>query len=460
MSQRNFMRGLGGCLAFLLLLNAAATTFGQDGATANLGGVLVDAEGVLRMQFFRDPTGDLNRQRVEAAKAALNPKVAAESPIRKISLNRLEAAIEAQLNNDRQPTEEMRYLAGLTRVQYVFFYPETNDIVIAGPAEGWAADISGRVRGINSGKPVVELQDLVVALRMFPPGSDGGPTIGCSIDATPEGLANMQAFLKQMGGTITPDTDIQSIARGLRTSLGLQTVRVLGVPPDTHFAQVLVEADYRMKLIGIGLEAPPVKMNTFISRASPSGSNGLQRWYFMPNYNCVRVGDDDQSMELDGLGVKLVSADEVVSADGSRGKAATVNKASRAYCEAFTQKYPAIAARSPVFAQLRNLIDLSIAAAFIQQRDYYGKAGWTPETLLDEELVPVETFTTPVMVESAINPTWKGGRLMLPIGGGVNIQAALALDAANLLDDEQQNLPKLREGITLDNLADGQWWWD
>jgi hypothetical protein len=459
MSQRSVLQIVGGWLACLAIAAAPASVSAQMGNT-NLGGVIVDAEGVLRMQVFRDPTGALTRQRVDAAKASLNPKVAAQSPLRKISLNRLEAAIESQLNNDRQPTDEMKYLAGLTRVQYVFYYPETKDIVIAGPAEGWAADISGRVRGLSTGRPIVELQDLVVALRMFPAGAQGGPTIGCSIDATPEGLAAMQAYLRQLGGTITPETDIQSIALGLRTALGLQQVRVLGVPPDTHFAQVMVEADYRMKLIGIGLEPPPVKMTTFIAKATPAGSNGMQRWYFVPNYNCVRVSDDDQSMELDGLGVKLVSADEVVGSDGSRGKAATVNKASRAYTNDFTNKYQDIALRSPVFAQLRNLIDLSIAAAFIQERGYYTQSGWTAETLLDEELVPVETYTTPVMVESAINPTWKGGQLMLPIGGGVNIQARQALKPENLLEDAAGALPKVRETVSVEGLAEGQWWWD
>ncbi len=30
-----------------------------------------------------------------------------------------------------KPTEDMANMAGMTRIQYVFFYPETNDIVLA-----------------------------------------------------------------------------------------------------------------------------------------------------------------------------------------------------------------------------------------------------------------------------------------------------------------------------------------
>ena len=47
----------------------------------------------------------------------------------------------------------MQYLAGLQHLKYVFFYPDTRDIVIAGPAEGFFTDPSGRVRGMTSGTP-------------------------------------------------------------------------------------------------------------------------------------------------------------------------------------------------------------------------------------------------------------------------------------------------------------------
>ena len=41
-------------------------------------------------------------------------------------------------------------------------------------------------------------------------------------------------------------------------------------------------------------------------------------------------------------------------------------KASRLYCESFTKEYGEISAASPVYAQLRCMIDLSIAAAFLR----------------------------------------------------------------------------------------------
>jgi len=418
---------------------------------------VVDAQGVLHRQLYSDPGGRLSRQRLAAARASLAPELAKYSKLRKISLNRLEDAVR---DKNGVITGEMRYLAGLLRVRYVFYYPETRDIVLAGPAEGWVTSVSGRVVGMTSGRPVVQLQDLIVALRAFPPQGSPTPLIGCSIDPTQEGLAAMQRFLRSTGSFATP-AHTQPIRTGLQTSLGMQTVSIEGVPPSTHFAQVLVEADYRMKLIGIGLERPPVRLVSFIERANPSqvARNALFRWFFTPDYRCVRQSEDGLAMELVGDGVKLVGEDELVSAGGNRQAASRSNKASQAFVRSFTKKYSELAERSPVYAELRNLIDLVVAAAYIQQEDYYGRAAWTMELFGSEQAVPVETYNPPKQVATAVNAVWKGNRLMTPIGGGVQVDALMALAPENLLPDEHDNVSRLRSEAKI-QLAEGQWWWD
>lgn len=431
---------------------------GQGGGQQGGAGVIVSPEGVLRVRQI-DPR--LTRKRLDAAKAALNQKVARPSKLRKISLNRLEAVIAERLANGEKVTEDMKFMAGMTRIQHVFFYPETGDIVIAGPAEGYMVDPSGRPIGFVSGSSVMELQDLIVALRAFPPSGERANVISVSIDPTKEGLQRMQQFLTGIGGRALP-RDTARITNGLQKSLGLQTVTIGGISPKTHFAQILVEADYRMKLIGIGLEKPPVKIVSYASRANPRdvARNALQRWYFTPNYECVRVSDDEMAMELVGDGVKLIGADELVRADGGRVATQRVDRAGKAFVQSFTAQYPQLAQRSPVYGQLRNLIDMTIAAAFIQQQDYYGQAGWDMKVLADESVLPVNTYITPNQVETAVNAIWKGTTLMTPIGGGVNIQPMMALATDRLLTDEDGNLKKARQQVQVPELAKGQWWWD
>ena len=455
-------------LAAAFVAESAFAQANNNGGTNNTtiignvpAGVLVSPDGVLRVKQFADKTGQLARTRAAEARAKLGADLAKPSALRKISLNRLEAAIAERLANGQEPTEEMKNLAGLTRLQYVFYYPESKEIVIAGPAEGFMALQMGRVIGVESGRAVLELQDLVAALRAFPPAGKQTHLISVSIDPTAEGLKAMQQWLNEISGKVRPG-DASAIVAGLKEKLGLQNVTVEGISPRTHFAQVLVEADYRMKLIGIGIEPPPVKMATYVSRANPTevSRNALQRWYFTPNYDCVRVTEDALGMELVGQGVKLIGANELVAADGGRVAAAAGSQASELYCKAFTELYPQIAARNPVYAQLRNLIDMSVAAAFIQKQNYYGQSGWKADVVLDEQQYPSETYEAPKTVETACTAIWKGSRLMTPVGGGVHIEPTDALQTSHLLKDDQGLVKAAHAEIKLGGLDKNQWWWD
>ncbi|MFP6648440.1 MAG: hypothetical protein VB817_03205, partial [Pirellulaceae bacterium] len=117
---------------------------GQGGGGGGGAGVIISPEGVLQVRMI-DPR--LTLKRVAAARQQLEPEVARPSKLRKISLTRLEAAVAQQLEAGQQLTNDMIYLAGMTRIQNVFLYPETGDIVIAGPAEGFFIDPSGRPIG-------------------------------------------------------------------------------------------------------------------------------------------------------------------------------------------------------------------------------------------------------------------------------------------------------------------------
>jgi hypothetical protein len=245
-----------------------------------------------------------------------------------------------------------------------------------------------------------------------------------------------------------------------KQALGLQEVTIRGLSPKTHFAQVLVEADYRMKLIGIGLEQPPVRIASYPSLAIGQSANSMQRWFFVPNYECVKVTEDELAMELVGDGVELVGEDEVVQADGSRVAGGGQNKASKQFCHQFTTNYPQLAQRSPVYAQLRNLIDMSVMAAFIQKQDYYGKCAWKMDHFADEKKFAVENCETPKTVESACTVFKKGNKTSFPIGGGVDINAPKALEPQYRVADEGGKLQALRGKVSTDKLAENQWWWD
>jgi hypothetical protein len=480
MATRLFRRGLCARLlaAGLLLLSAAGRAQDDDDDVVIIGqppattvqlptfGISIDAEGTLDAKLFREFDRKLIVERLAAAQAAKAGEVWARAKLRKVSLVRLETAIEKEIAAGRQPDDVMQNLAGLTRVRYVFCFPardgQPGDVVLAGPAEPWIRDPAGRVVGLASGRPVLRLEDLAVALRAFPPDLRERPVLGCSIDPPPEGLSRLIEFQQKVPRKVREEQRAAvtaAIAKGSAEALGDATIRVFGISPRTHFAHVLVEADYRMKRIGIGVETPPVKMTTFLSALQSPQQGTLQRWWFTPDYKCVRLAGDQLAAQLVGQGVQLSAEDKLIGADGELAAAGVrPSKASELFTLSFTRKYPQIAAASPVYAQMRSLIDLAVAAALIRRLEYYDKSQWSAETFRDEKKLPVEILPGPKRVPCVVNTLWKGSRLLSPAGGGVTIRPDEALATENLLPDEDGKVQKLRE--ELPRPAGGAWWWD
>lgn len=471
--MNKFQRTIASVALAGLILASPTSLFAQVGGGAGgagggdtfigqpIAGIDVDATGVLRVKQF---DGRLAAQRLVEARAKLgrdDANVMKSSELRKVSLNRLESAIAAKLADGQSIDDEMKALAGLTSVQYVFYYPDTQDIVIAGPAEGFIADPTDRFVGMQTGRPTVLLEDLVTAMRAYSPGSNATSVISVSIDPTPEGLQAMQRFLSSVRGRVQP-SDAARLASGLKNNLGLQTVTFKGIPTDTHFARVLVEADYRMKLIGIGLEKLPVRLQSYVDRASPASvaANAMERWYFQPNYDGVAVSEDGLAMKIKERGVQLVGANERVAAGGQRVKGGRVNAASQAFCRDFTDNFNLIASRVRIYGELRQLIDVAIAAAYIHEQDFYGQANWDAGVLMDESKVSVQTYTAPEQVETAVNAVWKGNTLMTPLGGGVQMQPRIALNSDRMTVDTSGETVHTKQSAGPSNLTEGQWWWD
>lgn len=457
--------------AFSLLVGVTAATnsFGQgdnnnnnnnnnNNPAAGVAGIEIDATGVLRVTQV-DPSVAIE-QRMAAMQSQPRGSVRT-SAMRKVSLTRLEKYVAEQIEKGNELDTEVLGLAGLTRLEYVFYLPDSKDIVIAGPADQCYLDANNRLVGLNTGKSTLRLEDLVVALRAFSPKGGATMSIGCSIDPTQEGLKRMNQYNSQFGGQYPVGMSVQQLASGMRDSLGLQTVSIRGIPRSTHFAQVMIEADYRMKLIGIGLQDPMVPMKTWIELTRPgANSNALQRWYFEADYSSIATNEEGTAMHLKGQGVKLTGELEGVTKSGTRTRTGVSgDPASKTFTQEFTQKFDQLAEVSPVFYEMRNLFDVSIAAAFIQDRGLYAKSGWDQGVFADESKFSVDKADVINQVESAINAVWKDSQLITPIGGGIHIAARKLVDPSRVKVDKQIDANREKLSAPADLAAD-QWWWD
>ncbi|MGE0537011.1 MAG: DUF1598 domain-containing protein [Pirellulales bacterium] len=414
-----------------------------------VGGVSIDAEGVIS-NVEKDRLGRLSAEYARAMHAPPGD-LNAPSELRKVSLRRLDEALADAVKHNRPLDESMLYLAGLQQVKYVFVYPEEHDIVLAGFGEGWRVDPQGSIVGATTGKPVLLLDDLLVALRSAGEASRSG--ISCSIDPTPAGLERLQAFLDQQGGRIG-DNPKATIA-GIERSLGPQQVTVGGVPATSHFGHVLVAADYRMKRLAMNFEPSPVRgMPSYLTMANGKG-NMMPRWWLEPDYDPLLADDQGLAWELRGSRVKAVTEDSVLGPGGQKQRTGQASPMAQRWADNFTKHYPELEERLPIFAELSNVMDLAIVAALISKERLPERADCSLPTLVGSDSLPAAEFEAPRQVDSKASFFKKGSNWIISASGGVLINS---WEMAAKTAPDGGALTPVREKASAG--ASTAWWWN
>ena len=287
-----------------------------------------------------------------------------------VSLTRLEKQIQLNEALGQGVDETMKYLAGLRRVEYVFVYPETGDLVVAGPAGDWTVAGENRVVSCDTGDPVVRLDDLVVIFRQMMTGRDAH--FGCMINPRQEALKNVQEFQAKWSKRRVPEgaASLKAWCEQFRAAVGKQDIEIFGgLDPQTRAARTMVEADYRMKLVGMGLEEGVPGVKSYMSLIkSPPRSMDVLRWWFTLNYDSIQTSQDHLAFNIRGQGVKVESENEHLTAQGQRDHPGESEPLNRQFAESFTKHFDELCAKYPIYAELRNLCDLALAASLVARK--------------------------------------------------------------------------------------------
>ncbi len=442
------------------------------------GGVWIDTTGLLRSRLKDEQLPDIDQIRAaarhenaktEPAQNRLDPAAhPANSPLRMISLPRLEREVARCVDEDRPIADELRFLAGLTDVRYLLVYPETHDIIVAGLAEDWRRDELGRVVGRKSGRPVLQLDDLVVILRVCFGDVERRGFFGCGIYPRAKRLQAVQEFVAESSARPIEPAQRNRWLDDLRAQLGEQDIKIFGVPAGSRVAHVLVEADYRMKLIGIGLEAAAVPdiPNYFELLGQPTPerlARGIDtlRWWFTLHPDVVRASADGDAFELRGNRVQVLSENELLTATGQvvhTGQAEPINEQ---FARNFTQHFGMLAARDANFADLAGIFDLAIVAGLLQADDLPREVGWTMSTFLDADEYRVPLQPSPRTVESVLNHRiFRGRHIMAAVSGGVHVSPSKVASRDKRQIDAEGALRETRASVRPTTESRGQWWWD
>jgi hypothetical protein len=392
---------------------------GGLGGGLGAGGIIIDAEGVVRTVAPErlSPTR-LKKMQEEFAQGQLPADMVISSDQRVLSLRALERDVKRALDAEELVPGAALLMGGIQRLDYVIFDPENNDVLIAGPAEGFAPNPHGRLVGLTTGRPPLQLDDLVTALRSR---NQGERSIGVSIDPTEENLARLQQFIRTNAGPTTSAGGAR-LYRTMGEILGQQEVNLWGVPEDSHYALILVEADYRMKRIALGKEPAGVRgIRSHLSLLAPQG-NSLQRWWFMPLYEPLETSDDGRTFRITGQRAQLMAQEEISDSLGQRTDAALTRHSTEKFAELFTEHFEQLAEKSPEFAELQNLYDLALLAALIDREGRRLGIDWDLDTFLNDDRLPIGKYSVPKYVPSESVHRKAGRGALVGLIGGVTVE--------------------------------------
>lgn len=423
----------------------------SNGRNSSVGGVSISTEGVLSQPDLSSVK--LTREAFVGSMSKVSPEMTKPVELRKISLKAIEAALVKAKEGDIafNLPDEIRFLAGIQRIQYILVYPEENDIVLAGPGEGWKVDENANIVGVTTGRPVLRLEDLMIAFRTTENARQGGIT--CSIDPTPEGRQRFEAFMNSQR-TFNP-----AVLNGIEKALGPQQISITGVPDTSRFARVLVASDYKMKRIAMKLEPSPVKgLPSFLDMMKSNNApltNMMPRWWMACNYEPMAKSPDGLAWEIRGPGVKVMTEDELVTADGNVEGTGKVNPVAQKWADTMTEKYDDLSVREPIFGELRNLMDMCVTTALIRRENLLAKANLElPNLATEESRVKVNEWHAPKTVDTQSSAMKRGREYIITASGGVAITSWEVISKV----EESPEAAKTREAAKKAEPADSIWW--
>ena len=246
-------------------------------------------------------------------------------------------------------------------------------------------------------------------------------------------------------------------------------MEVWGIDPRTNAARVLVEADYHMKLIGMGLEEGTLGVTSYLEaakRAAPDTPPEMSvlRWWFTLNYQAVMSTPARDAFECLGTGVKVLSENELLTATGERIHTGESELLNRQFARSFTQHYDTLAAKYPIYAELRNIFDMAIVAGLIQSHDLSGQVDWSSSHLSDVHACPVRLGPLPSEVESVINSIELDRQTLLAgVSGGVAVDTRALVNPDAIRVDDYGLMEAAHGSARFDHRRHpphDAWWWD
>lgn len=435
-------------MSCLFTFASQATAQFGGGFGNNVGGVSIDPGGVVRAATLQENQELVNLLRNELDAPAGDLTTAAD--LRMVSLSGLQEAIADVRATGAQLPSEIRNMAGLTGIDYVVVDKENNDLILAGPAEPWTLSDTGSVVGTKTGAAILQLEDLLVALRNVENARAQG--ISCSIEPTAEGRQRLNSFLGQM--KLRPGQNPAVFESAMKEAFGPQQIKLTGIPTNSRYACTLVAADYQMKRLAMAIVDSPIKgLPSYLqlSRNTSHTGNMNPRWWMECKYDSLTRNEDGTVWQLTGQGIKTMTEQDLIAADGSASGTQKSDKLAEKWADTMTDQFEKLAKAMPVFGDLQNLMDLTVVSTLIVQEQLENRAGLDLALFRDEETLALPTFDAPQTISPECSFIKGRGGWVVTASGGVSI------NAFQIVHDQQVDASL---NVKLADARTSSWWWN
>lgn len=300
-----------------------------------------------------------------AALLAVTAAPAAGTSGRAVSLNALASALKSG------SSAQASRLCGITRVTGYLSDASTKDVILIGE--------------VADGRPALHTDDFAVALRnawLVYAQTKGRVRYysapGCSIDPDPAVLQELQRVGDMLGDS--EDGADRTLDEWQTIGQKPQKVRVMGVPFDSRFAKVMVDADYYMKRlvngsVQLGIDGFESMSDMSVRAAKEALASGkwnsaprqmMNRFWFSPGESTYT--EEDSVVQLKACRVRLLSEEEFLTTQGQVAGMGRPHPFAERFARGFTQKWNSIAAARPIYRELEGLFRM-VAVARLMKDD-------------------------------------------------------------------------------------------
>ena len=351
-------------------------------------------------------------------------------------------------------------LGGLTKILGYIIDQKNGDIFLFG-------DIKKDIPPINLGDFILSLQNIS---RKFM--QKEGETLyysypGCSIDPSGEVMARLNKVSSVFNNDLDSNQLKQLDAQWIEVCESPQAVRVFGIPFNSHFAKIMVAADYDMKTIVDGsddslfvdglksiteMRLKEIEEELNEDLTSNVAQSSMNRFWFRPGSLKIAVAEDGAS--ICECSVILSTEEEFLNSSGKiKGTGRTNPRADR-FAKQFTKYYHEISQQRPIFVELNNLYRLFALAQTLKNISLPGPIAQLVQDLETNYEIPTVSLPSTLPGRSNIEKfqhktTFENGysiaNYWLPSCGGVNMD--LPNPKIKYSKDTKGDLAKLKDAI-------------